>query len=341
VIPTPKSSRPIPAFAPSREGDDLAFAREFVDQSVAGMRELPVHDHSAIHAWLDYVESSARSLQARAIARSVVEARADVGSDRVYDSIGSVGSLIAQYEQGLVDVEAQLEAGERLSPSENIVASALSREERFEDARRTLEGLLPNVDHQAQSEALKKLMAFVPPAADIDDVNDLDETDFASLDLVSPTPTKPDLHKLVDRPAFDVEALLPGLVDHAHRLARLQGKSLTASYAARDALLNPALAHDWQEAVELAIGALIDTTLEDAQTRRAEGLTAAAHMALTAEGQGDEVELRITCPGHDVPRFDVEAPHTLDAGHEDGTVWVRFIARESAPAMASPQSVTR
>jgi len=341
VIPTFKSERPIPAFAPSSEGDNLQFAREFVDQSVAGMRELPVNDHAAIHAWLDYVENSARSLQARAIVRSVVEARGDVGTDRVYDSIGSLGSLIAQYEQGLVDVEAQLEAGERLVAPEVDMLYLRSREERFEEARKTLEGLLPNVDADAQAEALQKLMAFAPetrPAFEPNVTIAID--DFDAVDLVGVDAEKEEFQRLMERPAFDVEALLPSLVDHAHRRARMQGKTLTASYAARDARLVPALAQDWQEAVELAIDALIETTLEDAKTRRDQGLTAAAHMALTAEGQGDNVELRITCPGQNVPRFEVEAPHMIEAGSADGTVWVRFVARNQDLIMSPVESAT-
>ena len=129
------------------------------------------------------------------------------------------------------------------------------------------------------------------------------------------------------RAAFDVEPLLPSLVDHAHRAAARAGKKLTASYAARDAYLPPELATEWQEAVETAIAALVAATLEAPDVRQARGETAAAHMAMTVEGREDGVSLLIRCPGRMLPRMVVEAPHELTLSQEEGTVVLHLVAR--------------
>ena len=312
----------IPAFAPSKGGDDIAAARVFIDTAVSGMRELRTDDTVAVHEWLDAVERNARDLQARAIARAVIEARGDVGTDRIQDSIGSVGSLIGQYEQGLVDVEVQIEAGERIVEEEPLPTRKVAIEEdleaRFNEARRLLENLLPDVDTGGHDEALGKLVAFRP-----DMMTEADEP--------APVPEPATSERLLS-----IEALMPGLVDHAVKTARSAGKPVTASYAARDAALPSSLVGEWREAVEMALEALVASTLERPEARRARGETTAAHISMQAQGRTDgALELRIECPGEHVPPFEVDRPHSILTHVSDGRVCVVFTARAESVGSAA------
>ena len=328
-------ARTIPAFAPAAGGDDLEAARRFVEGAVDRMRTLRADDTPAVHSWLDDVGVGARGLQARAIARAAENARKLESPRALGSALHTVATLIAQYEQGLVDVEAQLETIARaplpVLGTVNAVPQVAvpqvagfgdrTARDKFDVARETLMGLLPTVDAGGHEAALLTLveMEFGPGAEAEAEVAD----DVVADDVVAEIP----LAVESDLPAFDVEPLLPGLVDHAHRTAARAGKKLTASYAARDARLVPGLAPLWQAAVETAVNALVETTLETPDARQARGETAAAHMAFTVEGSDEGLTLLIRCPGHRLPRFAVDAPHSLDMRVEDGVVMLRFLAR--------------
>ena len=286
------------------------------------MRTLRADDTPAVHGWLQDVGARARLLQARAIARAAENARKLESPRALGSALHTVATLIAQYEQGLVDVEAQLETIARaplpVVGTVNAVPRAAEAEDarardKFEVARETLMGLLPTVHAEGHEAALLKLveLEFGPEA----------EAENETVDEPEAVAVAPSFA------AFDVEPLLPGLVDHAHRTAARAGKKLTASYAARNARLVPELAHDWQVAVETAVNALVDTTLEPPAARQKRGETAAAHMAFTVEGADEGLSLLICCPGHRLPRFAVDAPHSLDMRVEDGVVMLRFLAR--------------
>jgi len=339
--------RAIPAFAPASDGDDLLAARAFIEDAVLRMRALRSDDSEAVHGWLDDVSEGARGLQARAIARAAENTRSLESPRAVAAGLHTVATLIAQYEQGLVDVEAQMEtlAREPLPAPvmpEHVLAEPPTRplehdRDKFDVAREVLMGLVPRTDTAGHEGALQTLieMEFCTGAVDVPNMPEDDGISELSAESVDEPVTvetqqpEPEAVRRMepDLPAFDVEPLLPGLVDHAHRVAMRAGKKLTASYAARDARLSPALAEDWQVAVETAICALVDTTLETPAERQARGETAAAHMAFTVEGSDDGLTLMLRCPGRRLPRFDVEAPHDLDMRIEDGVVIVRFLAR--------------
>ena len=304
----------------------MEAARRFIDEAVDAMRTLRTDDREAVFAWLNMVERGAKPLEARAIARAAQTARLDVGTPRIADTITSVGALIGQYEMGLVDVEVQIEAGERIVhddpfdtaplpvPAPAPVSEAI--EDRFDEARRLLADLLPEVDAEPHRDALEKLVSF-RPGAEVAKVSE-PVTD------VVPEPTA----------TVDVEAFLPGLVDHAVGTARGFGKLLTASYASREARVPTHMAAEWTAAAQAAIGAMIATSLDSPERRRARGQTGAAHLAIRAEGTADgALVLRLGCPGSRVPNFSVDAPHTIEARARDGEVWVEFTARpEAAPS---------
>ena len=324
-------SRPIPAFAPAREGDDLEAARSFVDAVVDAMRVLRTDDADAVHAWLNAVERGAKPLEARAIARAAQTARADVGTPRIADTITSVGALIGQYEMGLVDVEVQIEAGDRvihddpyadIRPAPRAPTPAPDGvEARFEEARRLLADLLPEVDAEPHRDALEALVNFRPDACA--------EAGPEIESEVEPV-------QVLAGPTLDVEAFLPGLVDHAVGAARRAGKTLTASYASREARLPTHMAAEWKAAAEAAIGAVVATSVQSPERRRASGLTGAAHLSIRAEGTADgALVLRLGCPGMRVPNFAVDAPHSIDARAHDGDVWVEFTTRPESEPSAS------
>lgn len=321
----------IPAFAPAGRGDDVEAARRFIERTVAAMRTLDAGDRTAVLRWLDAVETGARALNARAIARVAGEAHRIADEQDRVQAIHTLGALVAQYEQGLVDVEVQIERDARgHSPDMHLArqrpaeptspdlfygeADPDHARDRWEEARQTLQALLPSNDSTSHAQALTKLVAFDPRNGGKDTDTGADVVPIGPRTGVSA--------------AFDVEPLLPGLMDHAHRLAAAQGKRLTASYAARDARLSPALADVWQGAMETLIQSLVDVTLELPETRKARGESAAAHMALTVEGRttqaSEEVlEVLVRCPGAIAPNVQVDAPHTLDIRLEEG--WVNAV----------------
>ena len=307
-----RHSRISPAFAPSTDGDDIDAARAFVDLAVDGMRTLRADDTDAVRSWLDCVELAAVPLCARAVLRAVDAARAARG-DALNSALATVGALVAQYEGGLADVEAQIESGERPLPGPVLgdADTGLSRSatpsdaDRFEEARLILASLLPRADVGSHRDALERLMAFQPTGS---------ATDAAAT-------AGPVLSGTVD-----VEALLPGLADCAARQARLHGKAATVSFASESALLDAASVDEWHGAVETALLALCETTLESPRERRGRGLSGTSHIDMLARGVEGGVELSVRCPGARLPQLAVDAPHTLDVRREDERVTLVFTA---------------
>ena len=303
-----------PAFAPATEGDDLGAARAFVQLAVDGMRTLRTDDTTGVASWLDAVEAAAVPLQARAVQRAVCAAR-EADGDALNTALAAVGSLVAQYEGGLADVEAQIETGERPVFDEDELflppePAATPDIDRFEEARLLLASLLPRADVGSHRDALERLMAFQPA------------------DVAVREPTKPETADV------DLEALLPGLADCAARQARLHGKAATVSFATDNARLASDVVDDWHGAVETALLALCETTLESPRERRGRGLSGASHIEMLARGTGEGVELSIRCPGTRLPQLAVDAPHSLDIRRECERVVLVFTARDAARSAA-------
>ena len=356
--PAPDASRrsgraPVPAFAPTATGDDLCAARRFVECAVDGLPGLNTHDREGVEAWLEMVEAHARPLQARAVLRAVSLARMGLDGDDLGARLSAIAALIAQYEGGLVDVESQIEAGvdivldpvdyganrarpatASVEPAPGVEPAREALEDRFEAARAGLAELLPRVDTHGHIDALERLVSLTPedfgtdvmvaPEAQVDNQAEESQT---------PVPQPP------VRGLVDIDVLLPGLADHAARMARLHGKSATVSFGAVEARLPAHMAQEWRDAVATALVGLCETTLERPRDRRARGLSGTSHIELSARGVstpagGQGVELRIACPGASRPTFEVDAPHTVSTHSEAGRVVLVFTAYAEAEGRA-------
>ena len=201
-------------------------------------------------------------------------------------------------------------------------------EDRFEAARAGLADLLPRVGTHGHLDALERLVSLTPEDFGVTNERQGGTVSTDTLAAVVLTPERSE-----DTGGhIDVDVLLPGLADHAARMARLYGKSATVSFGAVGAYLPAAMTDEWRAAVATALLAICEATLERPRDRRARGLSGTSHIELSARGVempsgASAVELRIACPGMVHPSLDVEAPHTVSTHAEAGRVVLVFTAQ--------------
>jgi len=248
-------------------GDDLKQARDFIDAAIADMDSLLSGirlDRAQSETVLTRVQSGAKLMQARGIyraAQTLLEAYdRQMGQAQIDGRLMALYKLVIQYAEGLDEIAP---AADHSPETETIDSTAQAR---FDTARDILIPLIPFADGAAPAlQFLAGVSADVPQT-------------------------------LAD-PYVSFESLMPDVTNTALRTARIQGKSVSISYAADGVSLRRSQTPMVREQLEDTIERLVNTHIESPERRTAKGLSRAGHIDITAKSGGDGLNISVICDG--------------------------------------------
>jgi uncharacterized membrane protein len=272
-------------------GDNLDFARDFTATAAEGLSLLGEMDdpcapaaRSVITAMMTQIQSGSKRLRARNIyqsAQDVLSAVHHDSSEILKGRIQSLGGLVLHYATGLADIEAQ--TGETST-------RPLTVHGRWDDARRTLDALLP-LAAPSDADSLSRLMRAGQPEATTrnDDFIETDIIAFPGLDrlietqaedmspeiaaepalesvpTLAPAPTMIEIRKpqTVETVQVALDGLMRDIVSDALATARQVGRTISLSYDMEDASICETLAPDLRARLGLAMNQIIRESLPE------------------------------------------------------------------------------
>lgn len=256
-------------------GDDLAAARRFSNLCHETMSTLVATNcepkSEALDA-LEIVQVQAKYIQALAISRAarstMDELTAATPQTRGLGSLLALNKLIRQYTDGLDEIAPEdvfnpIALEERL---EAYIATQQTELERAHDVLVSIKSLVrPGIEASA-IDALLTLANFEPVTIETD-----------------------------TRIEFD--SVMPAVTNETLRSARHAGKSVSVSYAADDMLITPEFSLALQSAIIAICDQLVHRCVEAPLRRKNQGLSGAAHIAVTARKHGQCFDMLLTCEG--------------------------------------------
>lgn len=306
-------------------GDSLTYAREFCQNSrkdieaiVSGICAEPCAAPDVLVSSLSSIQQGAKQVRARAIyraAQTVVDSvLSSAAKPAIQGRVLSLNKLIAQYEQGLNEIQpcpANLD-----TPADTAAASASpaktrdttpdipsdTHHDRFAHAREILMPLMGLARGEEQG-ALQTLSALSfdsqdeGPAQDtLGEAGDVFAAADKSRENAENFIEQPDSSQLVD-----FEILMPAFTSEALQAARHSQKTVSVSYAANDVSLSQQQADALQPVLTHIANILVSSALERPELRRARAESGSGHIALTAIKTYDELAISIECPGKTLP----------------------------------------
>lgn len=260
-------------------GDDLTQAGEFITFAMAQMdillSELRLEPEQALPI-VTAVSQSAKSVNARGIflaAKRVIDSYDNGYSQPKIDGrLMSLYKLVVQYHSGWQDIapNAPELAAPISAPAAQGTRSAI--EQKYQSARAVLTELMPFAGQEHGT--LGALMG-------------LDIT----LGSLQEEPSEP------PTPMSDFETIMPDLINEALRFARVQGKSVSLSYAADDLKLRAVELTATYIRLEDIITDFISRKIASPSQRAQQGLARGGHIDISVLRAGANTKLSITCEG--------------------------------------------
>ncbi len=252
-------------------GDNLVAARQFASHCADTLRFLLTSGERETQTalqLLSVVRLEAQSMRARSISRMAQTAITEIGAGcpraRCDGTLLVLNKLVRQYRDGLDEIApAMPQISTRTSKPETADAEALDR------ARQILLPLRKFAKPGAESQSIKTLLNLVPftPAQMPEDPSD----------------------------SFDV--IMPAITNESLRKARIEKKSVSVSYASDEIRMDEALAKDVETALITICQNLVNRSVEAPLRRQNQGLSGAAHIAITAREKAKGFNILISCEG--------------------------------------------
>lgn len=249
-------------------GDNLVAARQFSGLCQANISAL-ISNHGsdsrdAITALKD-IQTGARELRARSIflaAQTAIEEFNGVYSaSQRAGALLTLNKLVRQYTDGLDEI-APVVTEDISGPSAEGVANWKQVRETFVSLRRFAK-------------------------------TDAENAAFSSLAALGPfVPGEP-----VGIQSESFELLMPAITDESLRQAREAEKSVSVSYATDNILMDETVAERVQEALIEVCQGLVRSSVEVPSQRQNQGLSGAAHIAITAKRKGATFDVLVSCEG--------------------------------------------
>lgn len=253
-------------------GDDLIEARDFVNTTIASMDMLLTDARLNVElsqATLRDIRLDARTLHARGIARaaqSVLDCyKSGCSQPKIDGRLMSLYKLVAQYAQGLDEIAPVI-------PQENPETPQDTIEAQYAKACETLIPLIKFSGDMAP--ALQRLAGLNPD-----------------------TPVK------ATTPQVSFESLMPDVTNSALRAARVQGKSVSVSYAADGLTVADSQVDAVRGQLEEIVTRLVQTHIGSPTTRLAKGLSRAGHIDISAQTTTEGLDISVECDGKIITLF--------------------------------------
>ncbi len=257
------------------EGDDLAEARRFASlcqETMSAFMSATHHSTQSAIADLEVLQTQARHMQARAISRTALLAIDDLtaakNSNQSAGTLLALNKLVCQYTAGLDEIAPQ-ELFFLNDLEERLEALLAIQEPELAAARGTLKALLPQARSGNERESLRRLMMIRHTSANAASAPHSDN--------------------------FDV--IMPAVTNEALRSARRVKKSVSVSYAADNIQMDADLSVALQTAIISICDGLVERCIEAPLRRQNQGLSGAAHIAITARTSGGVFNILMTCDG--------------------------------------------
>ena len=253
-------------------GDDLIEARDFVNTTIASMDMLLSDARLNVElsqATLRDIRLDARTLHARGIARaaqSVLDCyKSGCSQPKIDGRLMALYKLVAQYAQGLDEIAPVI-------PQENPGTPQDLIEVQYSKACETL---IPLIKYSGDTApALRRLAGLSP-------------------DTAVKTTT----------PQVSFESLMPDVTNSALRAARVQGKSVSVSYAADGLTVAGSQVDAVREQLEEIVTRLVQTQIGSPTKRLAKGLSRAGHIDISAQVTTDGLDISVECDGKTITLF--------------------------------------
>lgn len=268
-------------------GDDLTEARDFMDTTIASMDILlsdARFNESLAISKLQDIRLDARTLSARAIARaaqSVLDSyRSKCAQPKIDGRLMALYKLVAQYAEGLNEI-APIVPDAKSNQTDGSLAEE-SLEDSYAKARETLIPLIKFSGDKA--EALKRLAGVKTQAA-----------------------------AKSSEPQVSFESLMPDVTNAALLAARLQGKSVSLSYAADGLSVANSRVEAVREQLEDIVTHFIRTQIALPSHRQSSGLSRAGHIDITACETSSGLDISVACEGEVIsltPQSEEFLPHS-------------------------------
>ena len=253
-------------------GDDLIEARDFVNTTIASMDMLLSDARLNVElsqATLRDIRLDARTLNARGITRaaqSVLDCYKSSSSQPKIDGrLMALYKLVAQYAQGLDEIAPEI-------PQQSPETRQDALEAQYAEACETLIPLIKFSGDTAP--ALQRLAGLSP-------------------DMTVKTST----------PQVSFESLMPDVTNSALRAARIQGKSVSVSYAADGLTVADSQVDTVRGQLEEIVTRLVQTHIASPNTRLAKGLSRAGHIDISAQATTEGLDISVECDGKIITLF--------------------------------------
>ena len=266
-------------------GDDLKVAGEFIISAMTQMdvllTELRLDAERALPI-VTTLSASAKAAHARGIFRAaqrVIESYENGYSQPKIDGrLMSLYKLVVQYHAGWEEIAPgqQAQAQIQQAPAAPITVSPTADD--YAAAKATLTALMPFAgQEQARLSALMGISHALPPAQE------------------RPMQTPLTQERAAQQTAF--ETIMPDLINEALRFARLQGKSVSLSYAAEGLQLCTVELAAAYIRLEEIVTDFISRKIATPSQRAQQGLTRGGHIDISVMDPSAQTKLSITCEG--------------------------------------------
>ena len=255
-------------------GDDIKAARAFIDLCSAHMETVISADckNAEAIALLEAIDQGAQSMHARAISRVARQVNEELTYQSVplrsHGGLLALNKLIKQYESGLVEVESAIEPAK----TEPVAVKAVTPRQQDPDAT-----------FRVAAETLRSTLSLARPGPE--------RTTLESLIKFDPSVTARTNEKL------SLDTVMPGVTDKILREARQQGKSVSLSMAGEGIDLSPRMLRRLEKALTKIGCDLVRQSIEAPDRRRQKGRSQSAHMAMTAQIDGNRLHILIHVDG--------------------------------------------
>ena len=269
-------------------GDDLKVAGEFITSAMSQMDNLLTElrlDAARALPIVAALSANAKTAHARGIFRAaqrVIESYENGYSQPKIDGrLMSLYKLVVQYHAGWEEIAPAEQAQEQAQIQEALAApiivptpiTAEHIEEDYTAAKATLAELMPFAGQESAGlSALMSIDHALPPAQE------------------RPMQASP-------APLTAFETIMPDLINEALRFARLQGKSVSLSYAAEGLQLSTVELAAAYIRLEEMITDFISRKIEAPSQRAQQGLPRGGHIDISVVNTGALPKLTISCEG--------------------------------------------
>ena len=256
-------------------GDDLKVAGEFITSAMSQMDNLLAElrlDAKRALPIVTALSASAKTAQARGIFRAaqrVIDSYENGYSQPKIDGrLMSLYKLVVQYHSGWEEIAPQEQVQAPIIAPTPITAEHI--EEDYAGAKATLAELMPFAGQE--SARLSALMGI-------------------SHDL------RPAQERPMPAPLTAFETIMPDLINEALRFARIQGKSVSLSYAAEGLQLSTVELAAAYIRLEDVITDFINRKIEAPSQRVQKSLPRGGHIDISVTETGTQTKLSISCEG--------------------------------------------